>query len=191
MTIVICPGVHPPEFTQNFLTGLGYCRNQVLILPTKQYPGYSACGILRFLQAQTRLPTKRLLFIAFSAGVVGAAGAAILWQHSGGTVKALIALDGWGVPLFKSFLSPFPVHRISHDPFTDWSSHLLGGDGDRFYADPPVSHLHLWRFPQATQGWWLRSSTQFPLLTSSRIYSRTTVAQFICSLIDRYEEDLG
>ena len=187
MPILICPGVHPPEFTQNFLTGLSFCRSQVLVLPTEQYPGYSACSILHFLQAQPHLLGQQLLLIAFSAGVVGAAGAAIGWQHLGGTIKAMIALDGWGVPLFNSCLFPFPVHRVSHDPFTHWSSHLLGGDGDRFYADPAVSHLHLWRFPQATQGWWVRSARSLSAPPTHAIYTRTTAAQFICHLLDRYD----
>ena len=56
-------------------------------------------------------------------------------------MKALIAFDGWGVPLVGNF----PIYRISHDQFTHWSSELLGKGDKSFYADPPVEHLDLWR----------------------------------------------
>jgi hypothetical protein len=92
-----------------------------------------------------------LTFIGFSAGVVGAMGAAVAWELLGGKVQALFALDGWGVPT----IGTFPIHRLSHDYFTHWSSALLGAGQDSFYADPGVAHLDLWRSPQAIQGYWV------------------------------------
>lgn len=179
MCIVLCPGFHPPALTQSFLMGLGTSRKQIWVLPL-HYPPYSAIGIWRFLNEQLRLPPiEPLTFIAFSAGVVGAAGAAVLWQKMGGSVSAFIAVDGWGVPLWANF----PIHRLSHDPLTHWSSSLLGGGEDGFYADPEVSHLELWRSPQRTQGWWVRSTrTQI-------LHTPITAAQYLNDLLDRYSEE--
>jgi len=44
-----------------------------------------------------------------------------------------------GVPLVGNF----PIHRLSHDYFTHWSSAVLGSGNDSFYADPPVEHLEM------------------------------------------------
>jgi len=46
----------------------------------------------------------------------------------GGHVKAFVLLDGWGVPLVGNF----PIHRLSHDYFTQ-SSAVLGSGNDSFY----------------------------------------------------------
>ena len=105
-------------------------------------------------------PAPPVVVIGFSAGVVGAAGAAAVWNQTraeqsvqsplpiGGKVARLIAVDGWGVPVLG-----VPVTRISHDRFTHMSSLLLGAGDVNFYADPPVAHLDLWRSPEAAQGW--------------------------------------
>jgi len=155
MSIIICPGMHSVELTNQFLAGFGETFSQALIFPTDQFPVYSALHVLQFIQAaelrQNELEQSPLLFIAFSAGVVGAIGAARLWHRSGGCVKAVIAIDGWGVPLYGDF----PIHRISHDFFTHWTSAGLGAGQDSFYADPAVEHLALWRSPH-TAGWWVR-----------------------------------
>jgi hypothetical protein len=188
MSIVICPGIHAPELTQEWLEGLeslssngskfSNSRN-ILVVPTQNYATLSAFHILQFLQAnQGRPPESPIVFISFSAGVVGAIGAAWGWQILGGKVKALIAVDGWGVPLFGHF----PLHRLSHDYFTHWSSASLGSGQDSFYADPPVEHLELWRSPQTVVGWWVNSDGG----TQSRIY--LTAAQFLTMLLKRYGE---
>jgi hypothetical protein len=88
-----------------------------------------------------------ILIISFSAGVVGAIAAASIWQSIGGTIRAFIALDGWGVPLYGNF----PIHRLSHDAFTHYTSSLLGSGEDSFYADPSVAHETLWRSPHPIQ----------------------------------------
>jgi hypothetical protein len=173
MSIVICPGIHSPNLTENFIFGLQLPQTQeATVFPTEKYPVYSPLHVLDFLLPNCHSP---LTFIAFSAGVVGAIGAARLWQAQGGTVTALIALDGWGVPLEGDF----PIHRISHDRFTAWSSALLGAGADSFYADPPVAHLELWRSPQTVQGWWTT-------LNHSQQPVSTTVANFITVLLQRY-----
>lgn len=181
MAILICPGIHSPELTQCFLAGLGRHTGQDLVFPADRSPAYSAYHVWQFLQAQVAGRTSEgIVLIGFSAGVVGAIGAATLWEGGAGTVKALIALDGWGVPLIGSF----PIYRISHDSFTHWSSSCLGSGREGFYADPPVAHLELWQSPQSAKGWW---ST--PVIEESRetlIY--TTATHFISHLLQRYGE---
>ncbi len=161
MVTIICPGFHDPVLTTDFLNAvypnwrsreeLGY----LLIYPTQRKLAYDAVKIIDFLQyslaARADINNIPLTFVGFSAGVVGAMGAAYLWQLQGGHVKAAIALDGWGVPVLGSF----PVYRISHDYFTHWTSALLGHGLESFWADPAVEHLELWRAPGCVKGWWL------------------------------------
>lgn len=186
MSIVICPGMHNPELTQSFLSwlqheiALGSSTENILIFPAQDDPAYSAWHILQFLRSlsSSSLETP-LVFISFSAGVVGAIGAAWGWQMLGGQVKAFIALDGWGVSLFGNF----PIHRLSHDYFTHWSSSLLGSGFDSFYADPPVEHLKLWRSPQTVEGWRILHPD-----VETQPRSRLTAAQFLTMLLERYGE---
>jgi hypothetical protein len=196
MSVIICPGVHSPELTQEFLEGIGKLLNlkQVYVFPTRQFPAYSALDILKFLSVQSSAQVQLqhctlhpLVFIGFSAGVVGAIGAAQILQSLGGHVKAVIAFDGWGVPL----LGNFPIHRVSHDRFTDWSSTLWGRNDSSFYADPATAHLDLWRSPQTVQGWTNEAMDLAPTarLTGYRQkqYS-TTAAQFLKHLLIQYQE---
>lgn len=190
MTIVICPGIHDSALTSAFLAGVTSqlqpyqtWRTEPLVLPTQTYPAFSSPHILSFLHDRLSLTpddaTKplALVLIGFSAGVVGAIGAAWGWQAIGGRVKALIALDGWGVPLVGNFA----IHRLSHDHFTHWSSGLLGQGRESFYADPAIEHLDLWRSPQAAWGWQI-STQNLPNLV------RTTAAQFLTDLLHHYDE---
>ncbi|MDX2098327.1 MAG: hypothetical protein SFW36_11170 [Leptolyngbyaceae cyanobacterium bins.59] len=186
--LVICPGVHSPALTQAFLIGLDLSASEALsprlIFPAHQQPSYSPVHLLQFLNEHLaeqswsfpKPSSVPLTFLAFSAGVVGAIGAAWAWQQQGGQVRALIAIDGWGVPLGGNF----PIHRLSHDEFTHQSSVLLGGgDLDCFYADPPVPHLELWRSPQTIQGRKTPCADLAPSLTA---------ATFLQSLLRRYRE---
>jgi len=197
MSVIICPGVHSPELTQEFLEGIGKLLNpkQVYVFPTQQFPAYSALHILRFLNVQSAVQGLQLqhcilnplLLIGFSAGVVGAIGAAQILQSLGGEVKAVIAFDGWGVPL----LGNFPIHRISHDRFTDWSSTLWGRNDSSFYAEPDVAHLDLWRSPQTAQGWTneaLDSAPTARLAGGGQKQYSTTAAQFLKHLLIQYQE---
>ena len=190
MGIVICPGIHDRVLTQQFIQRLLQAVDAttlrpeaLLVFPAERYPAYSGLHVLRFLHKQLsrhdpdQALDQPLLFIGFSAGVVGAMGAAIGWQAMGGTVKALLAIDGWGVPLTGSF----PSHRLSHDAFTHWSSALLGAGEDSFYADPAVSHLDFWRSPQSAAGWWIVSNTAKPAVAIS-------AANFLTALLRRYDE---
>lgn len=194
MSILICPGMHETALTQSFIAGVQSSLKleaqkecgQWLVYPTDKYPAYSMVHMLNFLHQKflntgmigsySNIP---LVLIAFSAGVVGAIGTAWAWQQMGGMVKALIAVDGWGVPLYGNF----PIHRISHDSFTHWSSALLGAGEDNFYVDPAVDHLELWRSPQTAHGYWV--SNQQPALQQPIPMS---AAVFITVLLERYGE---
>ncbi|PSB13616.1 hypothetical protein C7B61_15095 [filamentous cyanobacterium CCP1] len=189
MSIVICPGIHPSGLTQQFLAGLGTLTHPVFIFPTDRHPAYSGWHVAQFLQSHPAISEgDGVLLIGFSAGVVGAIGAATLWQGWGGTVKALIAIDGWGVPLFGKM----PIYRISHDAFTHWSSALLGAGHESFYAEPPVAHLELWRSPQKVCGWRVNTSPTngLPAQPSLKVapYTQTTAAHFINDLLFRHYE---
>lgn len=178
--LVICPGIHSPRLTDRFLQVLKekeVTLGKPLIFPTQKYPAFSGFHILQFLQQELTETQKNLVFLSFSAGVVGAIAAALAWQQSGGRVIAFIALDGWGVPLFGNF----PIHRLSHDEFTHWSSALLGSGGDSFYADPPVEHLELWRSPDMVRGWAIAKNADGQ-------ETRTAIAQteFLAVLLQQY-----
>ncbi|MEH2069137.1 MAG: hypothetical protein V7K47_13415 [Nostoc sp.] len=187
MLIIICPGIHDRALTESFVSGLldtsdgsiDENRAKILVFPGKDLLSLSALHILEFLRARLNNSVESpLIFISFSAGVVGAIGAAHLWQHLGGRVKAFIAIDGWGVPLQGNF----PIHRISHDYFTHWSSSLLGGGQNNFYAQPSVEHLSIWRSPETVQGWWVDSSIGiFPPK------GHLSAAEFLRMLLKRYE----
>ncbi|MEM9537986.1 MAG: hypothetical protein AAGA60_00580 [Cyanobacteria bacterium P01_E01_bin.42] len=171
MKIFICPGMHSPELTDSFIENLGLSRDRLLILPP-HIPPYSGIEILDFLNCNCDR-TASLLCIAFSAGVVGTIFAASVWQGQGGTVSALIALDGWGVPL----VGDFTIYRLSHDYFTHWSSALLGAGEESFYADPGVEHLELWRSPRTIRGW--RNARHDKI--------RCSAAEFLWDLLQRYD----
>ena len=158
MSVIVCPGVHSPQVTESFLQ-TSEAPNHWLVFPACEYPAYSAVDVFNFLVKNEPHPARAssLLFICFSAGVVGGIGAAIAWQMNRGKIKAFIAIDGWGVPLIGNF----PIYRFSHDYFTHWSSALLGAGKDSFYADPGVEHLDMWRSPNKIMGWLqLRSRTK-------------------------------
>ncbi|MEA5420258.1 hypothetical protein VB712_13590 [Spirulina sp. CCNP1310] len=118
---------------------------ELRIVPVPHIAPYDGQGILTCLKDVTAPVTV----IGFSAGVVGAIAAARLWEKQGGKITRLVAIDGWGVPLGGNF----PIHRLSHDAFTHWSSGLLGAGSGGFYADPGVEHLQLWQAPETVWGW--------------------------------------
>lgn len=195
MSIIICPGIHEPDLTESFRVGLldlvsnsalGQHSANILLYPGQDFLVLSAFHILQFLRVSVAHRRYRLsdrlkspiIFISFSAGVVGAIGAAHLWQLLGGRVKAFIAIDGWGVPLQGNF----PIHRMSHDYFTHWSSCLLGSGQNNFYAEPAVDHLSIWKSPQIVQGCWVDSSIEIIPPTG-----RLTAAEFLLMLLKHYE----
>lgn len=194
MSVVICPGMNDAGLTQSFLANAGITPQDCLIFPTDCYPAYSTVHLLNYLRHQFSNPLHAnrsltsvthipLTFLAFSAGVVAALGAAWVWRALGGQVSALIALDGWGVPL----VGDFPIYRLSHDRFTHWSSALLGMGQESFYAEPAVPHLELWRSPHTTQGYHVGSPV-LPMLDGQMAMTRTTAAEFVRLLLTRHRE---
>ncbi|MBU7585344.1 MAG: hypothetical protein KAF91_21055 [Nostoc sp. TH1S01] len=180
MMIIICPGIHKPELTESFISEcLSNNIAKTMVFPGQGVLSLSGPHILQFLGDRFKNPSDSpIVFISFSAGVVGAIAAAWNWQILGGQVKAFIAIDGWGVPLWGNF----PIHRLSHDYFTHWSSLLLGSGHNNFYAEPAVDHLSMWRSPQTVQGWWVDSSNE-----DSPQQMRLTAAEFLHLLVKRYE----
>ncbi|MBW4687966.1 MAG: hypothetical protein KME40_23410 [Komarekiella atlantica HA4396-MV6] len=188
MRIIICPGINEPALTESFISGWldpfsdsSTSQNPVsiLVFPGKGFLALSAFHILQFLRDRLGDNLESpVIFISFSAGVVGAIGAAYSWQLLGGRVKAFIAIDGWGVPLWGDF----PISRMSHDYFTHWSSCLLGSGQNNFYAEPAVDHLSMWRSPKTVQGSWVDSKIEiFPPK------GRLTAAEFLHMLLKRYQ----
>jgi hypothetical protein len=186
MSIFICPGFHLPELTQCFLQELILCTNsnldlseKIRIFPAPSYTALSPIHITQNLIDTYGQPPKAppIVFISFSAGVIGALGAAWGWQLRGGQVKAVIAIDGWGVPLGGNF----PIHRLSHDYFTHATSIILNSQGESFYADPSVEHLQMWRSPSTVQGW--ATSPSDP-----QVRSYLNEAEFILKLLKHYQE---
>lgn len=187
MSIFICPGFHLPQLTQYLLQDLElFSPNSSLnllgntrIFPAQSYTALSALHITQDLIAAYGQPSQAapIVFISFSAGVVGAIGAAWGWQLLGGRVKAVIAIDGWGMPLGGNF----PIHRLSHDYFTHETSIVLSRPWDSFYADPAVEHLQMWRSPAKVTGWVTSG-------VNPQVRSYFNAAQFILMLLKRYQE---
>ncbi|MBS3030243.1 MAG: hypothetical protein HCA25_25260 [Dolichospermum sp. DET50] len=196
MPIIICPGIHEPALTESFIQA---CLHQsgesvsnvkqvdILIFPGQGYLTLSTFHILHFLCDSFGAPSYRLsnklkspvMFICFSAGVIGGIGAATAWQLLGGHVQAFIAIDGWGVPLVGNF----PIHRLSHDHFTHWTSAYLGMGENNFYAEPAVDHLAMWQSPQSVQGQWVNPSFGF-----SPPKNYLSASEFLNLILERYKE---
>lgn len=162
--IVVCPGFHAPDLTHDFLAAVMTLPLQAdwLVVPSDRHAPYDGWAIADWLRTQPQLRSPQmappLILIGFSAGVVGAMGTAIAWTGRGGKVRAVFAWDGWGVPAGGDF----PLHRLSHDAWTHWTSALLGAGQTSFYADPGVAHLELWRSPQQVAGWAVTPAATYP-----------------------------
>jgi pimeloyl-ACP methyl ester carboxylesterase len=118
------------------------------------------------------LLTEPLFLMGFSAGVVGAVTAAKQWQKPRGNIQGLMAIDGWGVPLWADF----PCYRLSPDCYNHWLHQGLGQCQSSFYADPPCSHLDLLRSPQTRYGW-----CSYP---EQRPMQYATLADFIRNILN-------
>ncbi|MCU0548244.1 MAG: hypothetical protein MUC48_02740, partial [Leptolyngbya sp. Prado105] len=88
MQIFVCPGIHSPTLTAQFVKGLELSQQEVLIFPADQ-PVYSPQHVLDFFE-----PQAPVVMIAFSAGVVGAIAATRTWYDRNIPISALIAIDG-------------------------------------------------------------------------------------------------
>lgn len=185
MSVIICPGIHESSLTESFVKGLleAVSNNlshessvDILKCPTNNLSALSGFHIWQFLRDNLADKLESpVVFISFSAGVVGAIAAASLWQIFGGNVRAFIAMDGWMVPTYGNF----PIHRMSHDYFTHWSSCLLGSGDPNFYAQPAVEHLELWREPTSVKGYSVDS-------LSGESSTSLSAADFLQILLKRY-----
>ena len=156
--IAIIPGIHSATLTSSFIEGMQnvFEERNYLILPTEQYAPYNARAIEQWLKQYYPSPqdAPSLSFISFSAGFVGSIIAANKWQLQGGKIDSFIAFDGWGMLLVGNF----PIYRVSHDRFTHYTSAILGGGKQGFFANPEVEHLEIWRSPNTCWGWQIISS---------------------------------
>ena len=187
MVLVICPGVHSSLWTTHFLHQLDEqlpdARLGRLVFPADlEYP-WSPFTLRRFLADQAIAPDAPLVFLAFSAGCVAAVGTAYYWTQQGRQVSAVIALDGWGVPL----VGPFVGYRLSHDAFTHQTSACLGRTVPSFYADPPVSHQKLWCNPAQVKGWQVDNS----FACRENLATRTTALQFLVACLRQHSQVLA
>lgn len=175
MPLLICPGMHPSRYTQAFLRTLpdGLAARS-WVLPGQVLPVFPVSVLNSWVASGFKPEGEPLTIIAFSAGVVGAGGAAWMWQQLGGRIAHFFALDGWGVPIVG-----IPAYRLSHDKFTHDSSLPLGHGPISFYADPPVLHLTLWNRPGQVTGWRIEQTEL------GEMRSRTTAAAFIASELGR------
>jgi hypothetical protein len=144
-----------------------------LVFPEAQDWAFSAFHLHTWLVPLVS-PIEPIVIIGFSAGVVGAIGAAWMLQSQKIPIQALIAIDGWGVPLFGTF----PIYRFSHDRFTHETSSWLGGI-PAFYADPAVPHLEMWRSPDQVRGQWRQDTT----------WAGATLAEGVIALLLAAEDD--
>ena len=149
---IICPGIHSVALTTSFIEAIHNILGETnyLVLPTERYAPYDPQAIARWLKQYYPSPkdAPALSFISFSAGVVGSIVAANKWQLQGGKIDSFVAFDGWGMPLAGNF----PIYRVSHDRFTHYTSTMLGGAKQGFFAEPEVEHLEIWRSPNCW-GW--------------------------------------
>ena len=149
LPVVICPGFHESALTEGFVRSLrSFVNPDVAKQVTPTDPFALHRWLTQALAGLERPAEWPLVGIGFSAGVVGLAGALLMWQQQGNQVAQLIAIDGWGMPLVG-----LPVCRMSHDRFTHMTSLPLGAGNVNFYADPAVDHLQLWEMPEKVQGW--------------------------------------
>lgn len=176
MNVLVCPGIHASEWTQAFLAQVGAAiasphrpKNHPdrpnttpplhwWVLPP-EVPPYAPQPVADFFEScwtgvsalgPAFDPQAPLVWLGFSAGVVGAIATARAWQRRGRPTAALIAFDGWGVPL----TGDFSLYRFSHDRFTAQTSEWPQASAGVFYAEPAVPHLDLWRSPSTAGGFW-------------------------------------
>ena len=151
-TIIFLPGQHPSELTDSLLNGFEFDS----YLVCEAFPSFSSREQVKFIQKHRAILERNIVIVAFSAGAVGAAETANTIEKWGYNIKSIIMIDAWGVPLYGNF----DKYRLSHDLFTHWSSHLLGGGDYSFYADPGVSHLQMWQSSQVVTGYLVEQVSQ-------------------------------
>jgi hypothetical protein len=153
VALIICPGMHDPQWTatlsNQLRSGTLWPAANHYVFPHHSQLAWSAHALRTWLGTTVALGTP-LVFLGFSAGCVAAITAAWTCQHRRDyPVEAVIALDGWGVPL----VGPFTTYRLSHDRYTHITGAWCGPGDQSFYAEPAVPHQQLWQAPQRVWGW--------------------------------------
>lgn len=151
--LVICGGFHPPHLSDNLTHALTTDPHiaswPTVVLPrVEQGAALSAHALRRRLQALVT-DSYPIVILAFSAGGVGGVGLAHHWHRYGGGVRALVLVDGWGIPA----AGPFPIYRLCHDYGAYRAETRLGPVTGGFWAAPGVAHRALWQYPAAARGW--------------------------------------
>ncbi|NJN21971.1 MAG: hypothetical protein HC812_13305 [Leptolyngbya sp. RL_3_1] len=151
--LIVCPGMHDPQWTaplsEQLRTGALWPGAKHYIFPHHPHWAWSPHALRTWLGTTVALGSP-LVFLGFSAGCVAAIATAWACQYQRDyPVEAVIALDGWGVPL----VGPFATYRLSHDRYTHVTGAWLGPGDQSFYAEPAVPHQQLWQAPQRVWGW--------------------------------------
>lgn len=182
MAVVICPGVHPQGWTDAFLRAIApilRSRHIQPVIPAVDPTwAWSTFALDRALNAVIPKARSPLLLIAFSAGCVAATGVAQARIQRGEAVRAVVAIDGWGVAI----AGPFATYRLSHDAFTHHTSAWLGSSDRRFYAEPAVPHAALWQRPDLVTGWQVQEHGSRPT------HARTTEIAFLSGCLESHPD---
>jgi pimeloyl-ACP methyl ester carboxylesterase len=166
---VICPGFHAPNLTDRAIACLDLPVSiRTIVIPTDQIVPCDPVRIANYIERDLltsgvipeQLAPIKLNFLGFSAGTIGALGAAWLWRDRA-QLGAIILCDGWGVPVlpvwdwFTDHQQPTiapKIYRVSHDRWTHDTWSRMGIATPSFVADPEVEHLTLWRDLDRVQG---------------------------------------
>lgn len=169
--LVICPGFHAAELTDRAIAHLDLPASiRTIVIPTDQIFPCDPVSIANYIERQMLesgvIPDRKtrinLNFLGFSAGTIGALGAAWLWRDRA-QLGAIILCDGWGVPILPVWdwftdrqqptIAPTPnIYRVSHDRWTHDTWSRMGIATPSFIADPEVEHLTLWSDPDRVLG---------------------------------------
>jgi hypothetical protein len=184
--LAVCPGFHSPKLTDRAIACLDLPSSiQPIVIPTDRLLPCDPLGIDRFLTDYFATQCHRnpdrseetpvhLSFLGFSAGTIGALGAAWFWRDRA-MLGAILLCDGWGVPVLPVWewlggvsglessqkpsqkpsqtLSQKPsLYRMSHDRWTHDTWSRLGIATPSFIATPEVEHLTLWSEPDRVRG---------------------------------------
>lgn len=207
---VICPGFHPPELTDRAIARLDFPPSiQPIIIPTDQIWPCDPVGIANYIErhmADADLipghhPSPKLNFLGFSAGTIGALGAALLWRDRA-SLGAIVLCDGWGVPLLPVWnwwpdgwpdgwrdrpgqptIAP-RLYRVSHDRWTHDTWSRMGITTPSFIADPEVEHLTLWSDPHRVSGHAVDATGQAIATLSAKDYIRQCLDNNIAPVDD-------
>lgn len=193
--LLICGGLHPvqdteamlaiahqdPVLSQHPILHLGASEPLSCLSAHALRQAFDRAWSSRHPRATTEAPA--IILWAFSAGCVGATALAQHWHRYRRPVLAIFLVDGWGVP----WGGDSPLHRLSHDDFTQATSGYLGAGHASFVARPAVPHLHLWRNPEAVMG--QQIMTHQPDEATPDLPDHLSAADFLCGWSRHYFQE--